>query len=782
MTSTSAPGHPGIPPRWTSSTKVGIGTAYSASSRVWFTLSHGIVNEIYYPLVDSPNTRDLQLLITDGETFCHEEKRDLVHQCERPEREAMLYRLTNYDPNGRYRIVKEIISEPHSSVVLMSVKVEILDASLLGKLTAFVLLAPHVADTGGGNSARVCDIGGQSLLHANRDDVHLILGCSRGFVRRSVGFVGVSDGWRDLMDNFQMDWQYDVADDGNVAMIGEVDLSAGPEFTIGVGFGESRQMAATQLRQAFVHPFGHQRERFVQQWRRVHQPDWSDDRDTASMVRLSQRVLMAHEDKTFSGATVASMSIPWGETKDDRDRGGYHLVWARDMVQTATGALACDETEMPLRALAWLASIQGDDGGMPQNSAVDGNAYWKGIQLDEVAAPVLLAWRLKQAGALSNFDSSEMVRRAMRYLIANGPVTAQERWEENSGYSPSTLATIIAAVVCAADFANESEAKFLLDYADWLVASLKNWTVTSCGELVPGKPRHFVRITPESPQPGRVDPNPDTAMVTIANGGGNHPARDVVDAGFLQLVRLGIVDAHDSDVVDSVTVVDAILKRDLPQGPCWRRYNHDGYGEHADGNAFDGSGEGRSWPLLTGERGHYELAAGRDATSYLKAMERFASEGGLLAEQLWDADDIPEHELIFGEPTGSAMPLCWAHAEYITLARSIHDGVCFDRVEPVYRRYAVGRQSSNIEVWTLHHQLARIAAGKVLRIILDSPATVHWTDDRWKTQHDCRTQSNALGLHYLDLPHQQSESLSFTFHWTDVDRWEGIDYHVELLK
>jgi glucoamylase len=202
-----------------------------------------------------------------------------------------------------------------------------------------------------------------------------------------------------------------------------------------------------QLLQALATPFAQQREKYVSQWQRTRsESDLSaQTKDGAHLVRLSQCVLLAHEDKTFPGAFVASLSIPWGETKDDSDRGGYHLVWTRDMVQTATALLACGRTESALRALIWLACVQEADGSMPQNSSVTGKPYWKGIQLDEVAVPILLAWRLRRAGALRQFDPWTLIARAAGYLILHGPVTAQERWEENAGYSPSTLATIIAA-------------------------------------------------------------------------------------------------------------------------------------------------------------------------------------------------------------------------------------------------------------------------------------------------------------------------------------------------
>lgn len=824
MNPLQAPGAPGIPPRWTSSAKDGIGTAYSAGSPVWFTLSHGIINEIYYPHVDSPNTRDLQFLISDGETFCHEEKRDLIHQCERPELGALLYRLTNSEPNGRYRIIKEVISQPHSPVVMMSVKVEIFDDTLRGKLKLYALLAPHIKDTGADNTAAVCEIAGRHLLHAERENVHLVLGCTNDFVRRSVGFVGTSDGWTDLKDNFQMDWQYEIAANGNVAMMGEIDLSQDAEFVIGVAFGDSRQSAATTLLQAFAEPFSRQRAKFIEQWKRTKDELVSDsspgrlglgsvktesgdvgytmsDR-TKSLVRLSQHVLMAHEDKTFCGAIVASMSIPWGDTKDDSDAGGYHLVWARDMVQTTTALLACGETELPLRSLVWLASIQGEDGNMPQNSQVDGTPYWSGEQLDESAAPVILAWRLSAANALGQFDPTTLVRRAMRFLILRGPVTAQERWEENSGYSPSTLASIISSIVCASELLAksgpatsrlstpdpsaapaESTSDFLLDYADWIVESLSDWCVTTCGELLDGKPRYFVRITPEAAQPGPIDPGPNGAMLQVGNGGGEHPARNVVDAGFLQLVRLGVLAWDDPIILDSVAVVDAVLKHDLPQGPCWRRYNHDGYGNHDDGSAFNGTGVGRVWPLLTGERGHYELASGRDATPYIEAMEGFASSGGLWPEQLWDAADIPEHELYFGKPAGSAMPLCWAHAEFISLVRSQKDGRCFDRIEPVYQRYARGKQASNLEIWTFAHQPVQVARGKTLRVIGEAAGSVHWSIDNWATRQDTPMQENELNLFSVDIlceSFRDAELLTFTFHWEDGDRWEGKDYVVRL--
>lgn len=780
-------GAPGIEPRWTSSAKDGIGTAYHSASCIWFTLSHGIVNEIYFPHVDSPNTRDLQFLITDSESFCHEERRDLLHKIEYPEQNSLFYRLTNSDREGRYRLVKEIVVDPHSSVLLMHTRLEVLDPKLRGKLRLYALLAPHMKGTGKNNSAWWCGLDGRKLFDVQREDIDMSFGCTPDFTRRSVGYVGFSDGWQDLMDNFKMDWGIERAEDGNIALMGEIDLSDGMEFTLGVGFGRTEHSASAHLLQAFATPFADQRQKYISQWQRtLSEIDLSaHTQDGGSMMRLSQCLLLAHEDKIFQGAFVASLSIPWGDTKDDSDRGGYHLVWTRDMVQSATALLACGQTESPLRALIWLACVQAADGSLPQNSSIAGKAYWKGIQLDEVAVPILLAWRLQQADALRQFDPWALVSRAARYLILHGPVTAQERWEENSGYSPSTLATIIASVVCAAEFARGRKdtlaADFLLDYADWLAAHVEEWMVTSRGELVQGKPRHYVRITPADPKQNAASPDPDQAEIVLANGGGKHPARNVVGGDFLQLVRLGVRAADDPLIVDSLAVIDQVLKRDLPQGPCWRRYNHDGYGEKADGSAFDGTGEGRCWPILTGERAHYELAAGRDPMPFIETMEKFANVGGMLPEQLWDADDLPEGKMKRGGPTGSAMPLCWSHAEYVSLVRSHKDGVCFDRIEPVYQRYAKAGTGSKIEMWTLAHQPQRIAPGNTLRIITEKAATIHWSFDGWATAYDLETRDTGLGCWFGDLPSDQLQpGTRIVFAFLRRVGWEGRDFQVAI--
>ena len=448
------------------------------------------------------------------------------------------------------------------------------------------------------------------------------------------------------------------------------------------------------------------------------------------------------------------------------------------------------QTGTPVRALIWLTALQRPDGSFPQNSWLNGTAYWSGLQLDEIAAPILLAWRLhKQHASIGLFDPCVMIQRAAAYLILQGPVTGQDRWEENAGYSPSTLATVIASLVCVAESATErgnaTLADFIFAYADWLSAHLEEWTVTTQGELANGFPRHYIRINPTDPRAPDTHADPNTTMIQVNNGGGLHPARNVVGGDFLHLVRFGIRSANDPIVRDSIEVIDRVLKRDLPQGPAWRRYNHDGYGEKEDGSAFDGTGVGRCWPILTGERGHYELAAGRDPMPFITTMERFANQGGMIPEQLWDADDLPEGRMKRGFPTGAAMPLCWSHAEYISLVRSRHDGVCFDRVEPAFQRYVVNPVRSRHEIWSLRHPLWRVSRGKILRIILAAEATIVWSTDDWAhTNHSDTKLEAGLNLWFADFPTAEWPAgavLAFTFFWKGDERWEGQNWRVSFL-
>ena len=384
--------------------------------------------------------------------------------------------------------------------------------------------------------------------------------------------------------------------------------------------------------------------------------------------------------------------------------------------------------------------------------------------------------------------------RAAGFLVRYAPVTQQERWEENAGYSPSTLAVVISALVCAADIcrgAGSSElSTFLEDYADWIEAHLDEWTTTADGVLDPEVKRHYMRIRP--PAEGEPFHNPSVAPgeIHIANRGPDEQyafeARAVVDAGFLELVRYGIRRPDDPLIVDSLKVIDKILKINTPYGPCWRRYNHDGYGQQKDGGPYIGYGQGRAWPILTGERAHYELAAGKDVKPLLRAMERFSSIGGMLPEQVWDHADLPSEGMYCGRSAGSAQPLVWAHAEYLKLLRSIADGQVFDRISVVAERYSVpaGQRSfeSRMEIFRVSRPITAMLSGGSLRIVDAEPFQVTWSSDNWATTH--RGDSREVGHlgSYLDIeaPTDPGQLLRFTLFWPAANRWLGRNWDITV--
>lgn len=782
-------GAPGLQPRWTSSAKDAVGTAYSSSSRAWFTVSHGTLNEIYYPTIDRPQTRDMEFLITDGETFFHEEKRDLSHEFEYIDSDALGVRIINRDPEDRYALRKAIISDPHYPVVLIHVRLEG-DEDLLSRLKIYALMSPHVDGGGAGNSARVAEVAGKRVLLAWKDGASVAMAADVGFSGASCGYVGASDGWQDLKQNLKMNWEYGSALNGNVAVIGQVNPAGAREFTVAIGFGEGHHAALSATMGALAVPFDQHLKRFIEQWHRAASPHElaTQSNDKGRLLQVSHNIVLAHEDKTYAGAFIASASIPWGYAKGDDDLGGYHLVWTRDMVQSATALLACGRVETARRALVYLACTQKPDGGFSQNFWVNGTPYWTGVQLDEVAFPIILAWRLWKLNGLANFDVLPFVERAAGFLVRYAPVTQQERWEENAGYSPSTLAAVISALICAADLmrAHESQelANFLEEHADWIEGHLEDWTVTSNGVLHPEVKRHFMRIRPPECGEPYAHEGCGNEMVRISNRAPGaqceFEAREIIDGGFLELVRYGVRRADDPLIMDTLKVADYVLKVETPKGPCWRRYNHDGYGNQADGGPFEGYGEGGAWPLLLGERAHYELAAGHDVRPLIATYEKFASQGGMLPEQIWHKQDT--RGLRLGCPAGSAMPLVWAHAEYLKLLRSASDGEVFDRIPPVERRYAEGQAKSNIEVFKMRRPISQIESGRVLRIIAQHHFRVLWSADGWKTSET--VESTALGYagSFADLPpaSKQTAALSFTLFWTEENRWEGRNFDVAV--
>lgn len=766
----------------------------TARSRVWFTLSHGIVNEVYYPSIDQANTRDLGLIVTDGHSFFSEEKRDASHEIEMIGRRVPGYRLTNTCLEKRYRIRKDVITHPDRDVLLQSTTFEALEGDL-ADYKVFVLLAPHIDNFGTGNEGWVGEYKGVPMLFAQRNGVTLALAASAPFSGVSCGFVGSSDGWQDLHAHKCMTWFYPEARSGNIALVAEIDLAqCGGRFTLALAFGQGAAKAGHQARAALFEDFNAVQERFVAEWE-AFQAGCLDlepsTQDGLNLYRVSTVVLKTCEAKQYPGGIVASLSIPWGFAKGDEDLGGYHLVWTRDQVEAAGALLAAGDFGGARRVLLYLMSTQEPEGHWPQNMWLDGTPFWNGVQMDEAAFPILLADALRRADQLAGIDVWPMVRNAASFVATNGPVTQQDRWEEDGGYSPFTLAVEIAGLLAAADFAEgcgePRSAAYLRETADIWNDSIERWTYATDTELarehrVDG---YYVRISPIETADAS---SPTYGFVPIKNRPPDQSSSEtshVISPDALALVRFGLRSADDPRIVNTVKVVDALLRSETATGPVWHRYNGDGYGEHADGSPFDGVGIGRGWPLLAGERAHYELAAGRpeEAEKLRRVMEAQSSPGGLLPEQVWDRPDIPSLELFDGRPTGSAMPLVWAHAEYVKLLRSLADQAVFDMPPQTVQRYRAERRALRVRPWRINLKCRSLPPGHVLRIEVLAPCVVRWTSDRWQSVNEQETSDTHLGTHVADLPTDRlpaGSEIVFTLHYVQPSRWVGEDYVVTV--
>src|SRR5258706_1518622 len=389
-----APGSPGIPARWTSSAKSGVGTALTARSRVWFTLSHGILNEIYYPRIDNACTRDLGLVVPDGQSFFPEETRDAASTI-RPVADGVpAFSITSTSVAGRYRIETRVLSDPRGYVVLRRID----SRALVGTWPVsrlYALIAPHLVNRGAGNTAWIDDYKGVPMLFAEGAGRALAVGCSAPFLARSAGFVGASDGWQDLSEHFELRWRYDHARDGNVALTGEIDLAAcGGSFVLALGFGQHAEEAALRVRLSLADGADAALAEYTASWRAWQEALVPLDRallpGRSNTYRISTPVLRTHAAASLPAAYIASLSIPWGTTKGDEDLGGYHLVWPRDLVEIAGGLLAAGAKSEAREVIRYLQAIQEPDGHWPQNCWLDGTPYWNGVPMDECAFSILL--------------------------------------------------------------------------------------------------------------------------------------------------------------------------------------------------------------------------------------------------------------------------------------------------------------------------------------------------------------------------------------------------------
>ncbi len=715
-----APGAPGNVSHFDLARKDCLGTARNTTSRVWYTIAGGMLSDVYYPTIDNTNLETLQYLVTDGSTFTDLQSRDMSYSVAAINGTGgMACRVTATANSGRYSIVTDYITDPARNTVMMRVRLTTPRPAVKGPpLQLYVRFDPTVNGNGGGgsgnggaDSATVDTSTGHPVLlasdpvtatnAANRDYAQPVFAALDGpFTDASVGFAGSeSDPLTGLDAAHVLTPAYPDAREGNVVGAAKVDLNGAGRAVITLGFGATDTDAVGAAEGSLAAGFDGAFESYKDGWdaydATLVQPRTNklpgvgapERQQLTHAYYLSANVLKASEDKTFPGALVASLASPWGQAISAGDPantyfGSYREVFARDLYEAWTGLVADGDLATARDATLFLFDRQQlPDGSMPRNSLVNGKVAPDsfGTQLDEVAYPILMADQLGLTDATLYADH---VRPAANFLAAHGPATGVERWEEQSGYSPSTIAAEIAGLAAAADLAQANgdpdSAAVWLGVADDMQRSVKGWTVTTTGPLASHP--YFIRLSKTG------DPNAAIAY-NVGNGGPTLDQRSVIDAGFLELVRLGILPADDPDVAQSLPVVDATIATDTPSGTGWHRYNGDGYGDRAlDGRPWapTGQGTGHLWPVLSAERAEQALATGdrAGATSLLSSMRRFASGVGLIPEQDWELPAVPaspygtdptQASIGFenGQAAGSASPLTWSAASFVRLTADL---------------------------------------------------------------------------------------------------------------
>jgi glucan 1,4-alpha-glucosidase len=740
-------------PRWTTAEKYGVGTVadhgQADASKVWFTLTDGALTEVRFPRVDVMNLRTADFLVVDADpeseytarTFNESRKDDdtetLHRHVEPVADDALLFRHVireEGDGHGHeWTLTVEYAADPKHDAVVADISFEAEDDE------TYELYA--VADTSLTNTAirdRGYRLGGEGAHHlvardggafTDREDpllvdedgepysIALAMVADSRFKWATAG-IGGSDSLRALFEDGTEPRSNEVVEDENVVLVGR--LGSGAELSERLAFGFARDAdtagALGEAEGALARGYETVRSAYVRSWQEYLAdkplPDVvAADEELANQYRSCLMTLAAVEDKTFHGAGIASPSVPWGEAvAADRAKGyGYNFVWSRDLYQVFTVLDAVGDLETAHDALSYIYRFQQDENGfIPQNTYLDGRTRWGGEQMDNISFPQVMAYHLAEAG-LSFEDAAydyANVRRSADYVSHNGPETAQERWEEEAGYSPSSIAAEIAGLACAGKLALDEDqpgdALAWLALADDWTRRVEEWTATDEGTEALTQTPYYVRIT--------RDGEPDSGTHrTLANGGPTLDEREIIDGGFLELVRLGIKHPDDETILNSVAMMDETIRVDTPAGPAFYRYNGDGYGELERGDegapwAIDAEGKGRLWPIFTGERGEYELVAGTEdgplaPEAMLRTMAEFANSGRMLAEQVWDHDHATDYNWTFGEGTGSATPLAWSMAQFVRLAHGIDNGYPVETPAFIRERYQERETGAEPSLW-----------------------------------------------------------------------------------
>ena len=743
----AAPGGPGATSYLDEARKDCFGTARNTTSKVWFTVADGVLSDTYYPTIESSNVKTLQYIVTDGKTFTDLQERDMTYTVSSPDRSGMVCQVTSTDARHGFQIVTDYITDPAANSIVVRSRLLPLPGhghqADLNDLKVYVRYNPHIDNTGGGGSANqgannaTVDPATKALVATDTKPatgpgpfaatVYGALTANQPFLAESAGFAGTpSDGLTQLDTSHALTSQYQSAQDGNVTLTALVNAKPGAPFTLALGFGPTAVTAINSAERSAVQPFGTTLEQYTAGWRgydsTLRQPPAADQ----AQYWLSANVLKADEDKTYPGAFVASPTDPWGQSvpaTTTHPGWTYREVFARDSYETFTGLLADGDLASARAMVQFLYDrAQQPNGSFPRDSLLNGAVapdLFGLVEIDEDAYPLLMAWEAGLAGNVSFYQ--DHIRPDADFIVDHGPAYGAERWEEHPGFSPSTIAAEIAGLVAAAHLAQAAgdpeRARLYLATADYYQRNVEKWTVTTTG---PYASRYFVRLSPTG--------NPN-AHETYNLGNGsltNVDQRDVIDASFLELTRLGELPADDPTVQGSLKVADSVLESQTASGPGWHRYgvkagqlgqpagSTDGYGDCyvADPTTCSptgapwfptGTGSGHPWPLLDGERAEQDLQAGdvTGAASLAATMQLMSSGLGLVPEQAWEDPSTPASPygsdpktasigFTNGKAAGSAAPLIWAQAQYLRLVLDLKAGQLLDQPSITRDRYVSG--------------------------------------------------------------------------------------------
>jgi glucan 1,4-alpha-glucosidase len=745
---TSATDGPGAVSHQDQSRKDCIGTARNRTSKIWYTVANGILSDVYAPTVDATNVETMQYVVTDGSSFTDLQSRDMTYTAT-SDASGMVCTVTSTAKSGGYRLVSTYLTDPARDSVVVHTRFVPLTTNAKGD-KLYVRLDANAGGNGGGGTlnggadSAVVDTSSGSAVPVTFDTSttseadrayavpsYLALRADRPFTAVSSGFVGAaSDGLTQLDARHTLGPVTTTATGGNVEQTAAMQLGPDRSATLALGFGTT-QAAAVRTASATASSS-------VRRMTATYERGWGGydnglraPRLGASGLSRAQRrtavtdyyqsanVVKASEDKTFPGAIVAGVDAPWGQSIPANDptnlfATGYREVFSRDLYEAWTALFTDGDIATARDTVRYLLiDSQQADGSEPRNSLLDGtkapDAF--NIQLDESSYPLLMDLQSGLAGSTTLWPH---VKAMADFLISHGPSFGVERWEEQTGFSPSTIAAEIAGLVAAGTIAERQHhsglARTWLATADQYRRTIKTWGVTKTGSLSTSP--YFIRLSKTG------DPNLGTAY-NLGNGGQTVDQRDVVDLGFLEYVRLGELRASDPVVKNSLKVVDATIEKHTSNGPGWMRYNGDGYGDcyvpagttsctvtgapWTDGNV----GTGHPWPVLGVERAQQYLARGRTerASSLLTTINAMNSGPGLVPEQVWNEPNVARAPygsdpatasigFVNGEADGSASPLTWAAGAQVRLTADLSAGHDLEQPAQVRNRYVAHRQRS----------------------------------------------------------------------------------------